>query len=236
MWIKSDYGEEYLKIPAYFGADPEMFFMNHLQSLEIYPIEDYYEEYSEDKLFSVIEILYDKISSYDDEYELEIEKPRNEFAIQINNILKFYNSGYYLETNSGTICKDTNNALKKMLSEDLAEVISSDIMEKMHTAIKIYYRFNSTLELKKKAISILADILEPLRNDLKNNLNDIYDISKNNHDKLIFDIVNNFDVRHNNSKQNTNYEKDIWYDWMMQYYTSVIVTYYKLEKKSNNIL
>lgn len=236
MWIKSDYGEEYLKIPAYFGVDPEMFFMNHLQSLEIYPIEDYYEEYSEDKLFSVIEILYDKISSYDDEYELEIEKPRNEFAIQINNILKFYNSGYYLETNSGTICKDTNNALKKMLSEDLVEVISSDIMEKMHTAIKIYYRFNSTLELKKKAISILADILEPLRNDLKNNLNDIYDISKNNHDKLIFDIVNNFDVRHNNSKQNTNYEKDIWYDWMMQYYTSVIVTYYKLEKKSNNIL
>lgn len=121
-----------------------------------------------------------------------------------------------------------------MLFENLYETFDDDTMGKMNTAIKMYYRFDSNMELKKKAINILADILEPLREDLKNTLNALYEINKNTHDKLIFDIVNNFNVRHNNKRQNTEYEMHIWYDWMMQYYTSVIVTYYKLKKKIND--
>lgn len=29
--------------------------------------------------------------------------------------------------------------------------------------------------------------------------------------------------------------KEIWYDWMMQYYTSVIITFYKLKNKHTEI-
>ena len=235
VWITPQWGEQYQEIPPLFGAAPEIFFMNHLRSSEIYPIYEYYESYTEDELFSVIEILYDKIAVYDYKNNtLEIKQPRNEFSTQINNVLKFYSSGYYLETNSGTICKGTNSAIKEMLFENLYETFDDDTMGKMNTAIKMYYRFDSNMELKKKAINILADILEPLREDLKNTLNALYEINKNTHDKLIFDIVNNFNVRHNNKRQNTEYEMHIWYDWMMQYYTSVIVTYYKLKKKIND--
>lgn len=86
--------------------------------------------------------------------------------------------------------------------------------------------------MKKKAITILTDILEKVREELKTSLNQEFNINKNEHDKLIFEIVNKFNIRHNDDKQCRNYSQDIWYDWMMQYYTSTIITYYKLLERN----
>lgn len=96
---------------------------------------------------------------------------------------------------------------------------------------QVFYRFDSNSEMKKKAINILADILENVRDDLKNILNDEFQINKNKHDALIFEMVNGYGIRHNNKNQKTDYSKEIWYDWMMQYYTSTIITYYRLKNK-----
>jgi hypothetical protein len=230
IWIRPQWGDEYQAIPPLFAPAPEIFFMNHLHSTRIYPIFEYYTYYTEVQFFTVIEILYDKISIYDyQENVLKTDEVKKEFATQINNLLQFYDGGYYLEPNSGTIVKGVNDSLKIMLTEDLKKIPSEDIMSQMRTAVKLYYRFDSDLEMKKKAINIMADILEPLRSDLKDILNAKLEINKNDHDKLIFEIVNGFNIRHNNSKQKTNYEHEVWYDWMMQYYTSVIITYFKLK-------
>lgn len=230
IWIKPQWEDTFLKIPPLFEADPEIFFLNHLHSKSIYPIYEYYECYSEIELFTVIEILYDKIAVYNYQKDvLETENVKKEFAGQINNILQFYDGGYFLEHNSGAITKGVDDSLKMMLTEDLKDTLSEDVMTKMRSAIKLYYRFDSNLEEKKKAINILADILEAFRSDLKDILNEKFEVNKNDHDKLIFDIVNNFNIRHNKSNQKTNYEHEIWYDWMMQYYSSVIITYFKLK-------
>ncbi len=222
--------EDYQIISPLFGSSPKAFFLKHLNSEDIYPINMNCNDYSEEELFTVIEILYDKIALYNNEKKcLETESIRKEFAIEINDILKFYDGGYFLEPNSGTIIKRTEEPLMNMLTEDLENYFNEDVMTKMRTAVKLYYRFDSNMETKKKAINILADILEPLRNELKDILNEKYEVNKNNHDKLIFDIVNGFNIRHNNKKQFTAYEKEIWYDWMMQYYCSVIITFYKLK-------
>lgn len=227
-------GAKYQIIPPLFESSPEVFFLTNLNSEYIYPISDFYEDYSEEELFTVIEILYDKIAIYNYNTEqLETDEIKKQFATQINNILKFYNGGYFLEINSGFITKGTTDSLKEMLSEDLTTILNDDVMNKLKTAIKLYYRFDSNLESKKKAINILADILEPVRKQLQDILNEKYEISKNDHDKLIFDIVNNFNIRHNNKKQYTDYSLAIWYDWMMQYYSSVIITYYKLIKENS---
>lgn len=61
-------------------------------------------------------------------------------------------------------------------------------------------------------------------------------INKNEHDRLIFNIVNSFNIRHNRADQKNDYSKEIWYDWMMQYYTSVIIAYYKLKKEKQSLL
>ncbi|MBZ6007322.1 hypothetical protein K1514_15625 [Paraclostridium bifermentans] len=232
VWRKGDHPweDDYQLVSPLFGSSAEIFFMNHLNSEDIYPIYEHYEDYSEEELFTVIEILYDKIAVYNNEKGcLDVEDIRKEFAIEINNILKFYDGGYFLETNSGTIIKGSDEPLINMLTEDLVNYLNEDVMTKMRTAVKLYYRFDSNMETKKKAINILADILEPLRNELKDILNKKYEVNKNNHDKLIFEIVNGFNIRHNDKKQRTDYEKEIWYDWMMQYYCSIIITFYKLK-------
>ncbi|MBU3187916.1 hypothetical protein [Clostridium estertheticum] len=227
---KSKYSDElYQVVPPLLSPDPTVFFINNLQSQEIYPIYTYYQNYTEEQLFTVLEILYDKISLYDYSKSILETKPmKEEFAMQINNILKLYDVGYFLEPTSGTVTKGANEAVKHMLSEDYSEILPTNVMTKMRSAIKMYYRFDSSMEYKKQAIVTLATILENQRDELKDILNKNFETNKNDHDKLIFNIVNEYEVRHDKPIEKTNYNHEIWYDWMMQYYTSVIIAYYRL--------
>ena len=127
-----------------------------------------------------------------------------------------------------------NGALCEQLKYDGFDLPDS-IYEQLATATEMYYRFDANQEQKKKAINILADILENEREEVKELLNAEYEIPKNDHDKLIFGIVNGFNIRHNRADQKSDYSKEIWYDWMMQYYTSVIITFYKLKNKHTEI-
>ena len=158
---------------------------------------------------------------------------QEEFATLINNLLKRYKNGYYLDEKQGFIMEQSNEAVNALLQTDIPKTINEGVMKQLQTAVKMFYRFNSNEESKKKAINILADILEPLREDLKVLLNNEYEVNKNSHDKLIFEVVNQFNIRHNNQKQLTEYSREIWYDWMMQYYTSVIITYYRLKENKS---
>lgn len=229
VWIGRD--DENQIIPPSLPPSPEVFFATRLQSKKIYPIYEHYATYTEEALFTVIEILFDHIAYYDYEsQELIRDEPQEEFCQQINNILRLYKKGYYLEPHKGFIMELPNEVLKEQLAYG-GNDMEDDVYQKICTASEMFYRFDSNEEMKKKAINILADILENVREKLKNILNSEYQINKNEHDGLIFNIVNGFNIRHNNAKQNTDYSKEIWYDWMMQYYTSTIIAYYRLEKK-----
>ena len=37
-------------------------------------------------------------------------------------------------------------------------------------------------------------------------------------DSAIFEIANNFAIRHHNPQQKTNYDQSIWYAWMFHFY------------------
>lgn len=126
-----------------------------------------------------------------------------------------------------------NGALREQLEYDGSDLPDS-VYEQLATATTMYYRFDANLEEKKKAINILADILESEREEVKNILNTEYGIPKKEHDKLIFNIVNAYNIRHNRDDQKSDYSKEIWYDWMMQYYTSVIIAFYKLKNMYTN--
>ncbi len=225
IWNQPPYHEAYMVEPPTFSPSAEVFFANKLQSTEVWPIYSNIDDYDEVTLFTVIEILYDHIADYNYEREEVIkETPRKEYAEYINNLLKAYEDGYYLEPQQGFIMRMPNQALKEQLNEKV-EGLPDKVIEGLSSASKMYYRFDSGIEEKKKAINILADILEAVRDNVKQ----VFDkdhLGKKTHDRLIFDIVNNFNIRHNNDNQHTDYSKDIWYDWMMQYYTSVIIAYY----------
>lgn len=231
-YLYNGYDDYTLIEPASMVPDPEVYITTKLQSKNIWPIKDNYMYYTEDIAFSLIEIFYDHIATYDVENHCkECDKAKAEFEEQINNILKFYNSGYYLERKNGFVMKMPNKALKEQLSYS-GEAIPDDVYEQLQTAMELFYRFDSNMEKKRKAINILADILEKVRSELQDILNSEYEISKKEHDKLIFHIVNEYNIRHNTVDQKSDYSKEIWYDWMMQYYTSVIIAFYRLKEKN----
>lgn len=236
VWKQIPYtGDSEQIIAPSMAPSAEVYFATRLQSKKVWPIWEYIEEYDEATLFSVIEILYDHISIYNyHTEEIECELPRKEFAEQINNVLRAYNNGYYLEPTNGFIMKMPNGALREQLKYDGSDLPNS-VYEQLVAATEMYYRFDANQEQKKKAINILADILENEREDVKEVLNAEYEIPKNEHDKLIFGIVNGFNIRHNRAGQKGDYSREIWYDWMMQYYTSVIITFYKLKNKYTEI-
>ena len=236
VWRQIPYTQDSEQIlPPSLLPSPEVYFATCLQDKEVWPIWQYLEEYDEQTLFSVIEILYDHIGVYNyetDQFENEAQK--EEFAEQINNILRAYKEGYYLEPTNGFIMQIPNGALREQLEYDGSDLPDS-VYEQLATATEMYYRFDANLEQKKKAINILADILESEREEVKDTLNAEYEVPKNEHDKLIFGIVNGYNIRHNRADQKDDYSKEIWYDWMMQYYTSVIIAFYKLQNKHTDI-
>ena len=137
----------------------------------------------------------------------------------------------YWDDEKGYLFWRSKTAVKSFDGFDLP----GSIYEQLATATEMYYRFDANLEQKKKAINILADILESEREEVKDTLNAEYEVPKNEHDKLIFGIVNGYNIRHNRADQKNDYSKEIWYDWMMQYYTSVIIAFYKLKNKYTDI-
>ena len=221
VWRQIPYTQDSEQIlPPSLLPSPEVYFATCLQDKEVWPIWQYLEEYDEQTLFSVIEILYDHIGVYNYEIDqFENEAQKEEFAEQINNILRAYKEGYYLEPTNGFIMQIPNGALREQLEYDGSDLPDS-VYEQLATATEMYYRFDANLEQKKKAINILADILESEREEVKDTLNAEYEVPKN---------------EHNRADQKNDYSKEIWYDWMMQYYTSVIIAFYKLKNKYTDI-
>lgn len=232
VWDKKDkYSDLEQIVEPTFVPSEEVFFSTILQNSEVLPIHQHYQEYTEEIVFSIIEILYDHISIFDyKSKKIDKELPQLEYAEQINNILRFYGEGFYLEPKNGFIMKIPNEALMQQLSYS-GDEMKDDVYERLCSATRTYYRFDSDLEMKKKAITTLGDIYESSREEVKELFNSEYGMSKNSHDKLIFGILNEFNIRHDRADQKGDYSKEIWYDWMMQYYTSVIIAYYRLLSK-----
>ncbi|MCY6958885.1 hypothetical protein [Clostridium brassicae] len=218
---------------------PEIYLLKHLHNNKVYPIDEHYNRYSKGDLFSVIEILYEHIGKIDSDalspYEYDDlikDEAQKEFREHINSFLRFYEDGYFLD-NKGHVIVLPNDGLLDLIQKECPKNITDNIVEKIRSAIKMYFSFSSTLVEKQKAIAVLADVMEPLREDMKEIFNSEWNFNKNKHDKLIFNIVNNFEIRHEdkpNKNQNKEYDKSIWYEWMFHYYLSTIYAYYRLKQ------
>lgn len=208
--------------PRLMKPSPEAYLFNHVGNKDVYPIEQYGHKFDKVTVFTLIEILHQfiwKIEEIDDYDMLDIypdfkSTAQKEFRGEINKYLRHLEDGYEL-TEKGYIIDLPDNGLNNLIKNDLPEHTSDTVTEQVETAIKMFFKFDSNLEEKRKAINILADILEPYRDDLKS-----YTTTK--HDTMIFGIVNQYGIRHNDLKQKDNYEKPVWYEWMFHYYLATV--------------
>lgn len=206
--------------PKLLSPSPEAYLFAEAKLKNIWPIEHNYNRPKEDT-FTLIEVLHKFIRRIDGFGMYEEKEAQKEFRDMINKYLVCLNEGYLL-TESGYIINLPDDGLGNLITQDLPKTADDTDTQKVETAIKMFFRYDSNEDEKMKAINLLADILEPYRVSLKQ-------ITTDNHDNLIFQLVNQYGIRHNDLKQKKDYDKPIWYEWMFHYYLSTVHATLKLE-------
>lgn len=208
------------------GQDPGVFFMRHLRKNHLWPILDQLDIYSEDDLFDVIELLYDLVSeptegtyhSYSNcgmHYE-KFNQPAGQakFRSEINDILADYKHGFELAEN-GEIVEKADRGLDSLLSAKLPQSAGDDAAHRMEEAIGLFRKRQSSATDRRNAVRMLADLFEHLRPKLH------AAITKND-ERDLFNIANNFAIRHHNDKQKTKYDESLWLSWMFYFYLGTL--------------
>jgi len=222
-------------IPGVLGEDIEAKIFWKLRKEKIYPIEKCYIDYTEDDLFDIIEFLYDHCSkpihgffhSYSNcgnHYDkFNQEEGREYFREKINELLSEYQEGYELSPN-GELQITVEPGLDTLVKVQLPKFDANNVEDKVQYAITKFRRHRSSIEEKRESVRILADVLEFLRPDLET-------VLTKRDEADLFNIANNFGIRHHNPSQKTDYDQSIWCGWMFFFYLDTIHVALRLIRK-----
>jgi hypothetical protein len=206
----------------------------HNQTL--WPVEIYCDGYREEELFDMIEFLYDHSSWPVDREEhgwnnccvhytrFDDAKGKEYFRNAVNELLKDYKDGFEL-SDKGRILDLPDDGLKQLLEADIVSDDKQNIGYRVQNAILKYRKAKSTYDERMEAVRELANILEFLKEDIDKYL-DTKDA------KDLFNIANNFGIRHHNPQQKTNYDKAIWLSWIFYHYLSTIQVVTRMKAKN----
>jgi len=184
------------------------------------------DQITEDHVFDTLEFLYDHVSmpgeltqmtsdtgyNYTDYDSYNDEMGKDEFRQTANSFLCDYRSGYEL-TKDGIVLAMGTDGLQHILDAEIVSYDEVNVDSRVRHAILNWRNRHLTFSEKRDAIRELADVFEWLKRTRR--LDCILDKKD---DSAIFDIANNFAIRHHNPKQKTEYDKNIWYTWMFHFY------------------
>jgi hypothetical protein len=222
-------------LPGELGEEIDAIMFVNLRKDNLYPIWQNLPNYTEDDFFDVIEFLYDHCSKglnghyhnwnncgyhYEEFNDIEGQK---HFREQLNPILREYKDGFEI-SESGEILILSDNGLSNLFEADIPTSDKDNVSNKINSAILKFRRHKSTLDDRREAIRELADVLEFIRPAIKEHLN-----KKDEND--IFNIANNFGIRHHNKDQQTEYDKAIWYSWIFYYYLATLHAVLRMTNK-----
>jgi len=217
------------------GADISNFIFRKTRRQLEWPVMDTIETLDEDEFFDLVELLHDCISFPREGYfhsfgncgmhysVFDQKKGQEEYRTELNEILCDYGQGYEIST---------TGEVQYLLSEGLRELTDAAvpikpgeekaITEKMARAIAKYRDRHSSAADRKDAVRELADVLEYLRPEIKAEM-----LSKD--ESELFNIANNFAVRHNRPGQKDGYSV-VWLSWIFYLYLSTIHLMLRIRK------
>lgn len=213
-------------VPGITGRDTEMYVFRKLRKSGLWPIEEKIVNYSEEDLFDIIELVFDLISkpiggSYHQygncgwHYSTFDKKTgQSEFLNQINPQLNDYTEGYELSPD-GEILLKGGPGLHELLATEIPEYDPKNVNEKVKYAVLKFRRHRASTEEKKEAVRILADVLEFLRPEIRK-------LPLRKDEGELFHIANEFGIRHHKPGQKTEYDQDVYLEWIFYSYLSTI--------------
>lgn len=211
--------------PGSVGSNPDAYCRLVLERGKLWPIGECVTEYDEDDVFTMIEFLFDHVSKPTSKYYhdwdncgyhfSDFDKPTGqlEFRERMNLPLRRYGDGWEL-SEKGEILSLPPEGMSNLLSADLP-TRDPTTRDKVALATMKFRRHGSSLADRQAAVRDLADVLEWLRPQLKTTL-----LKEDEGD--LFNIANNFGIRHLNSKQKLKYDQAVWLSWMFYHYLNTI--------------
>jgi hypothetical protein len=205
--------------------DPELEMLLTIRKTGLWPIHEKAPFYSEDDFFDVLEFLYLYVSKPIDGTMHSYNQcgmhwetfnkvlGQEEFRSRVNAVLAHYQQRYELSPN-GEVLHKPEAGFEPIFDADLPSK-DQNVVSRVSAATLRYRRHGSTLDDRRQAVRDLSDVLEYLRPQVKTLLTSA-------DEKDLFNIANNFGVRHHNDKQRTAYDAGIWLSWMFYFYLSTI--------------
>lgn len=209
-----------------------------------FPIEQWAQaDVTEDHIFDILEFLYDRVSKpgnlvwrRDDysgtdyqEYDgYDDESGQEEFRNTTNTFLADYRTGFEL-TKEGTVLAVGADGLQYVLDAEIIPYDDKNVDSKVRNAIGKWRNRHLSQSGKKEAIRELADVFEWLKKTQK--LESVLDRKD---ESAIFQIANQFGIRHHAPDQKTAYDFSIWYSWIFHFYLATYHAAIRLLIKTNS--
>jgi hypothetical protein len=216
------------EVPGRLGHDPDVFFESRL-GFSVMPPERTVPDMEPDELFDFIEVLHDLVSlggeetGYHHTYsacgwhfrEFSPQPAQQELRDTLNPLLARLEPPLEL-TQDGLIEDRAPDELQPLLDASLpASAPVDDVTSRVEAAVKRYRRSRGNIDDRKAAVRELADVLEFLRGQLKESM-----LSADG--RALFNLANNFGIRHHNRSQRGDYDKDVWLEWVFYVYLASI--------------
>ncbi len=206
-------------------SDIELEIMLKLRKCGLWPVENKLASYSEDDLFDICEFLFQNVSKpIDGTYHNYAEcgmhwetfnkkQGEVEFREKLNEALSLYEKPYELSA-SGEVLEKPEKGFEYIFDADVP-TDDSNVRSRVDAAVVKYRRHGSTLDDRRQAVRDLVDVLEYLKPK-------VAELLTKKDERDLFEIANNFGIRHHNDKQKTDYDSALWFSWMFYIYLSTI--------------
>lgn len=217
--------------------DPELEMLLTVRKKGLWPVDEKAPFYQEDDFFDVLEFLFQYVSKPIDgtmhsyggcgmHWEtFNQSQGQKDYREKVNGILSHYEKRFELSVD-GEVLHKPEAGFESIFDADLP-TSDKNVISRIQTAVLQYRRHGSTIDDRRQAVRDLADVLEYLRPKVKEFLTTA-------DEKDLFNIANNFGIRHHNEKQRTAYDTSIWLSWMFYFYLSTIhVVLRKIEHDSS---
>lgn len=198
---------------------------------DLWPVHENSDGYSEDDLFDIIEFLFQHVSKPVDGHfhsyagcgmhweSFNQTEGQGIFREKVNSLLAHYERSFELSA-TGEVLQNVEAGFERLIG---ADVPSSDanVTDRVASAVLRFRRHGATIDDRRQAVRDLADVLEYLRPCIQEILS-----SKDESD--LFNLANNFGIRHHNDKQKTKYDAALWLSWM--FYLNLATVHLLLRK------
>lgn len=212
------------RTPGTAGDDVETYVFVHTRK-RLWPIDASIHLAEEEDVFDLIEFLFDHVSLPIEGWHhdhggcgMHWEKfdrvaGQAEYREAMNGLLEQYGSGFELNTR-GEIMNLGDRGMGKLLKAS-PPTEDKDVSARIGSAIDRFQRYGSSAADRRHAVRDLADVLEKLRPQAR-------EVLDNKDEAALFDIANNFAIRHANEKQKSNYDPAVWLSWVFYFYLATI--------------